>query len=122
VSVAKLLCADAGDSRQAEMPDHEERLTAGPLKVELCDLPCGAIVLGGVRGRPDIPLVQLETPTLEACQPPSVFVPSFIRSANRAHPFRREVREFLEQVIVNWTPADDTHHSTHPETEVARNI
>src|SRR5213592_3382605 len=106
-------CDEALRARSPKMPHDDQGLPRGAFHVQLRDLPRGPVVLGGVRGAPRIPHVDLQRSVLEASEAPAVLVSPFIRRTNRAHALRGEVRKLLEQVVVDGTSAHDAHHAAH---------
>src|SRR5207302_520971 len=86
------------------------------------DLPRGPVVLVAVRCAPRVPHVDLQQSVLEASETPAILVSPFIRCAERAHALRGEVRELLEQVVVDGTSAHDAHHAGHARGQLGRPI
>src|SRR5207247_4941446 len=91
------LCNEAPSARPTPMAHPDQRLPGRTLDVQLRDLPGGTLVLRCVRGTTRIPRVHLEFTVQETGEAPAVLVPAFVRSAQRAHAFRRQISELLEE-------------------------
>ena len=105
-----------------QVAHHDQRFLGRSFNVEFRNLPRGAVVLGGVRRATRISHVQSQCPVLEAGEPPAVLVPPFVRCPDRAHALRREVREFLEQIVVHGSATHDPHHAAHARGHPGRSI
>ena len=95
------------------MAHDNQRLVRRALHVQLRNLPRRPVVLRCVRGAPGVPHVDLQGSVLEAGEAPAVLVPSFVRRSERTHALRSQVRELLEQVVVDGPSTHDAHHAAH---------
>src|SRR5467141_156349 len=120
--VGELLCDQTFRARPTKMAHDYQRLVWRAFHVQLRNLPRGPVVLRGVRGAPGIPHVYLQRPILETGEAPAVLMPPFVRRTERAHAFRGEVRELLEQVVVDGPSAHDAHHAAHARGQPGRAI
>src|SRR2546430_11711761 len=109
--MSELLGHESIHTCTAKVAHHNQRLPWRAFEVQFRNFPCGAIVLRRVRGAACVAHVDLECAVLEAGESPAVLVAAFVRRPNGTHPLCREVRELLEQVVVDGSA---THHPYHP--------